>query len=165
MKFKTTIFVYCKCSNYFMTFREAQVTDIAQMQIVRNSVKENMLSNPALIRDNDYEDFLLSRGKGWVCEVDKYVVGFSIVDLKENNIWALFVQPDYALKGIGKKLYDRMMDWYFDQTKEGVWLSTAPGTRAEKFYQFRGWKDVGKHGEKEIKFELNYETYKAYLKR
>ncbi len=147
-----------------MTFREAQVTDIKQLQIVRNLVKENVLSSPELVKDKDCEEFLSVRGKGWVCLADDCVVGFSIVDLKENNIWALFVHPSYESKGIGKKLHKLMIDWYFDQTKKTVWLGTAPGTRAENFYSYQGWEKVGKHGEKEIKFEMSYERYLDNLK-
>lgn len=77
-----------------MIIREATVNDIPQIQLVRNSVKENMLSNPALVSDEDCRVFLTERGKGWVCEIDGRIVGFSIADLKENNIWALFVHPD-----------------------------------------------------------------------
>ena len=139
-----------------MTFREAQPGDIAQIQTVRNLVKENTLSNSALVSDKDVEEFLFMRGKGWVCEIDKLVVGFAIVDLKEHNIWALFVHPDHDTKGIGKKLHSLMMRWYFTQTKETVWLGTAPGTRAEKFYRMQGWKEVGVHGKGEIKFEMRW---------
>ncbi len=53
-----------------MIFREAQVNDIHQMQIVRHSVKENILSNPALVTDKDCEEFITVRGKGWVCEIN-----------------------------------------------------------------------------------------------
>lgn len=147
-----------------MIFREALVSDIQQMQIVRNAVKENTLSNPALVTDADCEEYLIVRGKGWVCVADDCVVGFSTVDLKENNIWALFVHPDYEAKGIGKKLHYLMLKWYFDQTKKAVWLGTAPGTRAEKFYNHMGWKEVGKHGSKETKFEMSYEAYLQILK-
>ncbi len=73
-----------------MIIREATIADITQMQIVRNAVKENMLSNPNLVTDEDCAAFMTVRGKGWVCEIDNTIVGFSIVDLKENNIWALF---------------------------------------------------------------------------
>ena len=145
-----------------MIFREATPGDIQQIQIVRNAVKENILSNPALVTDKDCEEFLMIRGKGWVCELDGSIVGFSIVDMKERNVWALFVHPDHEAKGIGKRLHDRMMNWYFDQTKETIWLSTAPGTRAESFYKCRGWKEVGKHGTKEIRLEMNYEEYRNY---
>jgi GNAT superfamily N-acetyltransferase len=137
-----------------MLFREARITDIPQIQVVRNSVKENMLSNPALVTDNDCENYLVSRGKGWVCEINGRIVGFAIVDLIDHNVWALFVQPGYDKNGIGKKLHDDMLDWYFSQTDSTVWLSTAPGTRAEKFYHKAGWREVGMHGKGEIKFEM-----------
>ena len=143
-----------------MIFREAVIKDIPQIQIVRNSVKENMLSNPALITDEDCATFITQRGKGWVCEMNDRIVGFSIVDLKENNIWALFVHPEFEGKGIGKKLHDIMLDWYFDQTKKTVWLGTAPNTRAEKFYCKAGWKEIGLHGKGEIKFEMSYDDWK-----
>jgi len=77
-----------------MIFREAKIDDIKQIQIVRNSVKENTLSNPDLITDQDCEEFLFQRGKGWVCEIDDKIVGFAIADLKKDNIWALFLNPD-----------------------------------------------------------------------
>ncbi|WP_231433753.1 MULTISPECIES: GNAT family N-acetyltransferase [unclassified Chryseobacterium] len=117
-----------------MTFREAKIEDIKQIQVVRNSVKENMLSNPDLVTDEDCEEFLFERGKGWVCEIEDQIVGFAIADLKENNIWALFVHPEFEGIGIGSKLQNIMLDWYFENGKENVWLGTAPNTRAEKFY-------------------------------
>jgi GNAT superfamily N-acetyltransferase len=94
-----------------------------------------------------------------VCEIDQQIVGFAIADLKENNIWALFVDPEYERKGIGQKLHRKMLDWYFTQTKEKVWLGTAFNTRAEKFYRKAGWIEVGTHGPKEIKFEMTYNNW------
>lgn len=137
-----------------MIFRTAVKTDIPQIQVVRNAVKENRLSNPALVSDSDVENFITQRGKGWVCEMDNTIVGFAIADLQDNNIWALFIHPDHEGKGIGKKLHSLMLDWYFSQGKENVWLGTAPDTRAEKFYRNAGWKENGMHGSKEIKFEM-----------
>ena len=142
-----------------MIFREAIKEDIKQIQIVRNSVKENVLSNPNLVTDEDCEEFMTVRGKAWVCEIDNQIVGFAIADLKENNIWALFLHPDHEKKGIGRILHQTMMDWYFTQTKETVWLGTAFNTRAEQFYRKAGWKEVGLNGTKEIKFEMSYEDW------
>jgi len=142
-----------------MIIREARVEDIPQIQVVRNSVKENTLSNPDLVTDKDCEGFITEKGKGWVCEIDGKITGFSIVDLKDNNIWALFVDPDFEKKGIGKKLHDIMLDWYFTQTKENVWLGTSPNTRAELFYRKSGWNEIGIHGKNEIKFEMNFENW------
>jgi GNAT superfamily N-acetyltransferase len=121
-----------------MLFREAKIEDIRQIQIVRNSVKENTLSDPALVSDDDCAEFLTKRGKGWVCEINKQIVGFAIADLEENNIWALFLKPEFESKGIGTKLQKIMLDWYFSNGKENVWLGTAPDTRAETFYRNSG---------------------------
>lgn len=139
-----------------MIFRETRLTDIPAIQIVRHTVKENILSDPALVTDKDCEEFITQRGKGWVCEVDGKVVGFSIVDLKKHNIWALFLRPEFEGKGIGKELHRLMMDWYFDQTHEPVWLGTSPNTRAEEFYTRQGWKHVGMVNKGEVKFEMSY---------
>ncbi|MFZ1452897.1 MAG: GNAT family N-acetyltransferase [Ferruginibacter sp.] len=144
-----------------MNYREAIINDIAQIQFVRNAVKENMLSDPALVPDKDVEVYMTKRGKGWVCEVDEIIVGFAIVDLLENNVWALFVHPDFEARGVGKKLHQVMMDWYFDQTNKKIWLGTDPKSRAEKFYRMQGWKAVGVHGKGEMKFEMDFETWLA----
>lgn len=142
-----------------MIFREATLEDIPQIQIVRNSVTENTLSDPALVPDKDCEEFMFVRGKGWVCEIDKQITGFAIADLKENNIWALFLLPAFEKQGIGRKLHDLMLEWYFNQTKKNVWLGTSPNTRAETFYRKAGWKEIGTHGKGEIKFEMSFDEW------
>jgi len=144
-----------------MIFREARAADIPQIQFVRNAVKENQLSTPGLITDQAVLDFITIRGKGWVCEAAGAILGFAIADLKEDNIWALFVHPDHAGKGIGSKLQRLMLDWYFAQGKPCVWLGTLPGTRAEAFYRASGWIENGKHGSREIRFELTKAQYEV----
>ncbi len=143
-----------------MIVREAKIEDIRQIQMVRNSVKENILTNPNLVTEEDCKEFMTVRGKGWVCEIDNRIVGFAIADLKTNNIWALFIDPKFERKGIGQQLHKIMLDWYFSQTKNKVWLGTAFNTRAENFYRKAGWSEVGLHGTKEIKFEMTYEDWK-----
>ena len=71
-----------------MIFRVAQHKDIPQLKEVRMSVIENMLTDSALISDKDYAEHLRLVGKGWVCEIDKQVVGFSFVNIHTKNIWA-----------------------------------------------------------------------------
>ena len=145
-----------------MIIREAKSEDIKQIQIVRNSVRENTLSDPGLVTDEDCEEFINKRGKGWVCEIDQKIVGFAIVDLKEHNIWALFLKPEFEKRGIGRKLHKVMLDWYFSRTTETVWLGTAFNTRAEMFYRKAGWKEAGLHGTKEIKFEMSWDDYSNF---
>ena len=142
-----------------MNFRQAIPKDIPQIQIVRNSVKENQLSNPNLIPDDLVEEFITKRGKGFVCEKDDKIVGFSIVDFVENNVWALFLLPEFEGKRIGKKLNQLMLDEYFSKTKETIWLSTEANSRAETFYKKQGWKNAGFHGN-EVKFEMSFEDWR-----
>lgn len=142
-----------------MHIREAKLGDIQQIQIVRNAVRENTLSNPNLVTDKDCAEYMFERGKGWVCEMNNKIIGFAIVDLQDNNIWALFLLPEFEKQGIGRQLHDNMLDWYFTQTKEKVWLGTAPKTRAEMFYKKTGWTEVGMHGKGEIKFEMTYDDW------
>ena len=93
-----------------MEIREALLTDIPQMSSVRLAVKENALSNPALVTEQDYVDYLSQRGKGWVCEIDGKLVGFAVGDLVKHNVWALFVLPGYEGQGIGRELLITLLD-------------------------------------------------------
>jgi GNAT superfamily N-acetyltransferase len=142
-----------------MNIREAIIADITEIQNVRNSVKENILSDPSLVPDNDVKDYITRRGKGWVCVINELIVGFSIVSVTDHNIWALFIKPEFEKMGIGKQLHDVMLDWYFTQTDETVWLGTSPRTRAETFYRKMGWTETGIHGKGEIKFEMKKTTW------
>ncbi|HEX6180014.1 MAG TPA: GNAT family N-acetyltransferase [Chitinophagaceae bacterium] len=146
-----------------MNFREAKISDIPGLYSVRISVKENKLPDPGFITEKEYEKYLTYHGKGWLCELDEEVIGFAIVGLAQRNIWALFVHPDHEGKGIGKKLHDMMLEWYFDQTNQPVWLGTGPNTRAEEFYRKAGWKETGRRSNGEIRFELSAEDWKARL--
>jgi GNAT superfamily N-acetyltransferase len=143
-----------------MKLREAIPEDIPGIQKVRNAVKENRLSDPALVPDHDVLDYITRRGRGWVAEENGTIIGFSIVSLIDKNVWALFVDPSAEKKGAGRELHDRMLDWYFSQTNAAIWLSTAPGTRAEGFYRKAGWTETGIYGKGEIKFEMSAADWK-----
>ncbi|MBS1920530.1 MAG: GNAT family N-acetyltransferase [Bacteroidetes bacterium] len=147
-----------------MIFRQATIDDIESMHEVRLAVTENALTNPDLITFNDYKEYLLQRGLGWVCESGNVIVGFAIVDLNQNNVWALFVKPGFEMKGIGRKLHDTMLECYFSNTTEPIWLSTAPGTRAETFYRKAGWVQTGVRVNGEIKFEMTYIEWEKHSK-
>jgi GNAT superfamily N-acetyltransferase len=145
-------------------FREALITDIPQIQVVRHLVKENTLSDPSLVTGDDCAEFITRRGKGWVCMAAEQLTGFAIADLKENNIWALFVHPDFEGRGIGKHLHYLMLNWYFEQGKQEVWLGTSPNTRAEKFYTCQGWTHKGVLNKNEVKFEMTKQEWKSFNK-
>ena len=150
-----------------MVFRHAETSDIKNMQLIRNAVKENVLSYPALVPDEAVEKYINHRGKGWVCLDLGIIAGFCIADLVNDNIWALFVLPGMEGKGIGRKLQTIMLDWYFTNDKQLVWLSTQKNSRAEKFYRLTGWKEAGPYGKNEIKFTMskeNWQKIRATLK-
>lgn len=141
------------------TLRKAHISDITQMHVVRNTVRENVLSNPELITHDDYQHYLTVKGEGWVVEMENQIVGFAIVDSIDSNVWALFVQPDFEGKGIGLLLHNTMLDWYFSQHTNKIWLSTERGTRAERFYITAGWQFAGSYGKNEVKFEMEYKNW------
>lgn len=143
-----------------MNIREANINDIAGMHRVRMAVKENVLDNPNLVTHEDYVRFITVGGKGWVCELEDEIIGFSIISKSDPNVWALFVDPSYEGKGIGKRLHDLMLHWGFEQSHRTIWLSTMPGTRAENFYRKSGWRDAGLLKTGEIKFEMSYADWK-----
>ena len=143
-----------------MIFREATISDIKEMHSVRMSVKENRLSGPTVITEADYVKFLTVEGKGWVCESNNSILGLAIIDTTRNNIWGLFVHPDYERKGIGKKLFDLMIEWHFNRKRDSLWLGTAPNTRAATFYRRSGWMERGLQQNGEIRFELTYGDWK-----
>jgi len=146
-----------------MEFREARPQDISKLMEIRFAVTENVLNNPSLVTEKICEEFLFNRGKGWVCVVNDELLGFAIADLKEQNIWALFVHPEHEGKGIGKSLHQIMLDWYFDQGKQWVWLGTTPKARAEGVYQKQGWIQKGVQVNGEIRFEMTAEAWQKLL--
>ena len=136
-----------------MVIREATPEDIPALHTIRISVKENVLHNPDLVTNRHYQDFLTQKGKGWLCCLEDKVAGFVILDLENHSVWALFVHPNFEGRGIGRRLHDTMMDWYFSSFDQSLWLTTAPGTRAERFYRKSGWIPAGFTSTGEIRLE------------
>ena len=142
-----------------MYIRVATEADIPQMHEIRMSVRENQLSDPSRIQPDDYRTLLTQRGRGWVAEVEGQVVGFAVADQERSNVWALFVQPSFEGCGVGFRLHEVMLTWFFETGAEGVWLSTSPATRAERFYRSAGWRLVGQDAQGEMRFEMSREAW------
>ena len=134
--------------------RQARASDAAAMHRVRMSVRENELVSMVLT-ERDYVDAVERTGRGWVVEVDERVVAFAIADRKSGSIWALFVEPGHERKGYGRRLHDVMVAWLWSQGHDRLWLTTEPGTRAERFYREAGWKLLGTTSSGELRFELS----------
>jgi GNAT superfamily N-acetyltransferase len=142
-----------------MRIRLAVESDIAEMHRVRTSVRENRLTDPERVQPRDYRSLLSTRGRGWVSEVDGRIVAFAVVDLTRANVWALFVEPACEGQGLGRKLHDTMMAWVFSEGASNVWLTTAPGTRAERFYKTAGWQYSGPEPSGEARYEMPRDTW------
>lgn len=132
--------------------RQARRADITDMHRVRMSVLENRLSS-TVVTEADYAPAIEEHGRGWLIEEKSEVVGFSVGN-RNGNIWALFVHPKHERRGFGKQLHDTMVSWLWSQGLGSLWLTTQPGTRAERFYEAAGWKRVGPTERGEIRFEL-----------
>lgn len=125
------------------TLRQASRADIPALHRIRMAVRENVLVS-TVITEADYIDALERTGRGWLIELeDGTTAGFAIGNAKTGNIWALFVDPGHEGRGHGRRLHDTMVEWLFAQGLERLWLSTDPGTRAQRFYEAAGWRFTG----------------------
>jgi GNAT superfamily N-acetyltransferase len=120
-------------------FRQATSDDIPAMSKIRLAVRENVLSDPSRITVQMYEDYLELRGRGWVAEVDGTIAAFCYANSTNSTIWALFVASEYEGQGLAKQLLGMATEWLFAEGQEFVRLSTAAGTRADRFYASQGW--------------------------
>lgn len=134
------------------SLRQALRSDVNDIMRVRHSVKENRLTS-RVISDEEVVESIEVSGRGWVVEVDNRVVAFAIGNAKTGNIWALFVEPEYEAQGHGKRLHDEMLAWLWSQGLKRLWLTTAQGTRAERFYEQAGWQRQGLTSDGEVFFE------------
>src|SRR5262245_49768815 len=136
--------------------RQAVANDVAGMQRVRRAVRENRLVS-TVIRDEDVLEAIERTGRGWVVEAEGEVVGFAIGNGTNGNIWALFVDPDHERRGHGRRLHDAMTQWLRSRGVARLWLTTEPGTRAQKFYESAGWRFTGTTPGGEARYELGEE--------
>ena len=123
-------------------YRPAEVADIPALMAIRNGVRENRLVSMVIGHD-DYLAALTLDGRAWVCEDDGEVVGFVCGRPRHRDVWALFLLESHHRRGIGNALMEIVEAWMFEQGVEEIQLSTAPGTRAERLYQRRGWRSLG----------------------
>src|SRR5215471_17435097 len=86
-----------------MGIRRAVPRDFSRIIEIRQSVRENRLSDTGLVTAKDCADFI-ERSEIWVWEEDDAVQGFAAGDVRDGWIWALFVAPGHEGRGIGQAL-------------------------------------------------------------
>ena len=122
--------------------RNATRSDIPRIFAIRGAVRENRLRDPSRVTVEQIRWFIDHPGL-FVWEEDGKVVGFSAADPRNGNIVALFMDEDYEGRGIGRALFERACDVLSAADCKRMWLTTWPGTRAERFYRKAGWRVTG----------------------
>jgi GNAT superfamily N-acetyltransferase len=135
-----------------MRVRAARAGDIAAMHALRMRVAENVLSDPAKVTEDCYFAYL-AQGSAWVAETEDGLAGFAVLDVAGRSVWALFVAPEAEGRGMGRALHDRMIAAAEGHGLRRIFLNTAPGTRAERFYSEAGWIRTGMTKDGELRFE------------
>jgi GNAT superfamily N-acetyltransferase len=109
---------------------------------IRAGVRENRLRDPSRVTV-DYVRAYVDAAGIFVWVEDARVVGFSVADPRNGNIVALFVEEGYERRGIGRALFERACAVLVAAGCPRLWLTTWPGTRAERFYRAAGWRVTG----------------------
>jgi GNAT superfamily N-acetyltransferase len=134
--------------------RRAVEADVPAIMAIRFAVRENVLSDPSRVTPEMCIEYLDAAGRGWVCELDGRIVGFSYAARADASIWALFVLPQYEGRGVGTALLGCAVDWLFGLGHDTLHLSTDADTRADRFYRARGWQRGAMKDGGEVRFHL-----------
>ena len=132
--------------------RNANESDIPRIFEIRGVVHENKLRDPSRVTIEHLRWFIANPGI-FVWDEDGRIAGFSIADPRDGSICALFIDPVYEGRGFGRRLFDRACSVLRRTGWKRMWLTTSPGTRAEKFYLKAGWKVTGLEGD-QLVFEI-----------
>src|SRR5262249_40900386 len=131
--------------------------DVPAIARVRTSVRENLLTMEQLaergITNESIAASLAADRRGWVAVRDGEIVGFSMADRSDHSIFALFVLPGHEDRGIGGRLLDLAMQCLWESGADVVWLTTAAGTKAARFYEKRGWVPAGRGSHGDVRYE------------
>jgi GNAT superfamily N-acetyltransferase len=131
--------------------RIATFADIPRLVVIRGSVRENRLSDPGRVTAADYE-WHVAHAPIHVWEDDGVIKGLSAGDPRDGSIWALFVDPAFEGRGIGRALISAATKSVAAAGHRVAKLSTEAGTRAERFYLRDGWTAKGRTERGEIVF-------------
>ena len=133
--------------------RAARLEDIPRLIEIRAAVRENRLVSMAIGPD-DYRPYI-EDARCWVAETGGAVQAFAALDAATASIWALFVDPAYEGRGLGRALFDRLVAEARRRGLTALRLETAAGTRAERFYLRAGWKTASRDRKGALRMTLS----------
>ncbi|MCH9648249.1 MAG: GNAT family N-acetyltransferase [Deltaproteobacteria bacterium] len=129
--------------------RTMNAEDVAEVLEVRTSTIENAMTMEALeaygITEDSVIEGMKSHTRGWVCEINARIVGFSMASRTNGEVLVLAILPSVEGRGIGARLLGEARDWLFSVGYDEIWLKTTPdpSLRAYGFYLHQGWKPSG----------------------
>ena len=135
-----------------IAIRPATARDIAAMHALRMKVRENRLSDPARVTEASYRPYVDGHD-AWVAEGDAGLAGFAVLAAGTGSVWALFVDPEAEGRGAGSALHQRLLHAACARGLSRLSLTTAGGTRAERFYINAGWQRRGFTKDGELRLE------------
>lgn len=128
---------------------------------IRVSVRENSTTRERLyalgINDEAVANSITNEGRGWIAEENGQAVGFSMADLRDGSIFALFVRPEFERRGYGGALLAAAVRWLLSRNFKQLWLAVGRDTRAHRFYLKRGWVETGviENGDVELRWSCS----------
>jgi GNAT superfamily N-acetyltransferase len=128
-----------------MNYRRIEAADLPQLIDLRGTTRENQISREGLrgigITEESTTELLRTTHRGWLCEAEGKIAGFSIGDGKTGELWVIAVLPGFEGKGIGSQLLSLVEEWLWSLGWKELWLWTNPDPkmRAFTFYLRRGW--------------------------
>jgi GNAT superfamily N-acetyltransferase len=131
--------------------RKATRQDIPRLFEIREAVRENRLGDPSRVTVALCEWFV-EHSAFWVWVEDGAIQGFSAGDPRDGMIFALFVDPAYEGRGIGRALLPLSCETLKACGYREATLTTEPSTRAERFYRRNGWIEIGRESDGQIIF-------------
>jgi GNAT superfamily N-acetyltransferase len=138
--------------------RDAHIADIPAIFSIRTSVVQNHLSMAQLaamgITPETVHAVITAGRSLWVAEVDGVPVAFSMADVEDACVFAMFVLPAFEGHGIGRLLMQRAESVLFEH-HDVIWLETAGDidVRANGFYRALGWRPVDMQDNGDIRYE------------
>jgi len=138
--------------------RLATLADIDTVFAIRTAVRQNHLSHEQLadlgITPQVLADSIREAPCIWVAQVNGVLAAFSMVDLAEGEVFAMFVLPAYEGRGLGRRLMAVAEAALFEH-HDRVFLVTdgRDEIRANGFYQRLGWSKVGQVDGDDVRYE------------
>jgi GNAT superfamily N-acetyltransferase len=131
-----------------MRLRPATPADLPRIHAVRHGTRENRLTNPDRVTDAEVA-WYMSEAIFLVSEDEAGIQGFTCANHQTGYVWALFVIDGAQGQGHGTALLTAALDALKAAGHRQAFLSTGVGTRAQAFYEAKGWHPTGinLHGE------------------